>query len=163
MGCEDGRWEEGAWMGTGLGPRSARRVLAAPRARGALAAAPRARARAHRPRLPAAASRHPQPPSGGGGGCVGRRSIVRTTSRFSLDVDWAGPSGPSFSLDADWVGPPVLLYKYFLHRGVLHRGHATCLFLQSGGLQEIVQSNSSSKMAKAQRRRLNTNLYIFIN
>ena len=92
---------------------------------------------------------------------MGRRSIDRTSSRFSLDVDWAGPSGPSFSLDADWAGPSALLYK-FLHRGVLHRGAATCLFLQSGGLQKIVQSNMSSKMAKAHRRRLNTKLYVLV-
>ena len=149
---------DGDWAGPSVRAPRARRPARARRARRPT----RARARAHRPRLPAAASRHPQPPSGGGGGCVGRRSIDRTTSRFSLDVDWAGPSGPSFSLDADWAGPSVLLYiSKCLHRGMLHHGDATCLFLQSGGLQKNVQSNSSSKMAKAHRRRLNTKSYVF--
>ena len=137
MGCEDGRWEEGAWMGTGLGPRSARRVLAAPRARGALAAAPRARAhartaRASPPQPAAIRSRHR---AGEVGAWGGDRSIERLPASLWM---WTG-LGPRV-LPSRWMptglGPRSFSISKCLHRGMLHRGDATCLFLQSGGLQK---------------------------
>ena len=159
MRMDDGKRGRGWGLGWALGLRAA---CSPPRARAARSP-PHARAhartaRASPPQPAAIRSRHR---AGEVGAWGGDRSIERLPASLWM---WTG-LGPRV-LPSRWMptglGPRSFSISKCLHRGMLHRGDATCLFLQSGGLQKIVQSNSSSKMAKAHRRRLNTKLYVLV-